>query len=133
MASRNSSPSSLRRTEFLFRKAEVGHIHTGGVVDIPFARPIHDALLAEGLAEEHRWVPNSGWITFRIRSEQDFDHVLWLMRLSYLRYALKSATEPRKLFEQESEGLRLNPRFKSLIEPFVSKTAKQVSAEPISA
>ena len=126
-------PHRFGGREFLFRKAEVGHIHIGGVVDIPFTRPIHDALLAEGLAEEHRWVPNSGWITFRIRSEQDFDHVLWLMRLSYLRYALKSATEPRKLFEQESEGLRLNPRFKSLIEPFVPKTAKQVSAEPISA
>jgi Family of unknown function (DUF5519) len=85
------------------------------------------------LAEEHLWVPNAGWITFRIRSEQDFDRALWLIRLSYLRYALKSATEPRKLFEQESEGLRLNPRFKSLIEPFVPKTGKQVSVDPISA
>src|SRR5213080_1043036 len=82
----------------LFRKAEVGHIHIGGIVDIPFTRPIHDALLAEGLAEEHRWVPNSGWITFRIRADHDLKHALWLMRLSYLRYALKSATEPRKLF-----------------------------------
>ena len=40
--------------EFLFGKAEVGHIHLGGVVDIPFTRPIHDALLAEGLVEKHR-------------------------------------------------------------------------------
>jgi Family of unknown function (DUF5519) len=119
--------------EFRFGDAEVGHVHTNGVVDIPFPRSVRDALLEDRLAEEHHWVPNSGWITFRIRSEQDFDHALWLMRLSYLRYALKSATEPRKLFEQESEGLRLNPRFKSLIEPFVPKTAKQVSAEPISA
>jgi hypothetical protein len=89
--------------------------------------------LADGLAEEHHWVPNSGWITFRIRSERDFDHAMWLMRLSYLRYALKLVTDPRKLFEQESEELRLNPRFKSLIEPFVPKTAKQGSAESLSA
>ena len=66
----------------------VGHIHPGVVVDIPFPRSIRDALLADGLAEEHRWVPNSGWITFRISSEQDFKHGLWLMRLSYLRYSL---------------------------------------------
>jgi len=126
-------PHRFGGREFLFRKAEIGHVHTGGVVDIPFTRPIHDALLAEGLAEEHRWVPNSGWITFRIRADHDLKHALWLMRLSYLRYALKSATEPRRLFELESEGLRLNPRFKSLIEPFVPKTAKQISAESISA
>jgi hypothetical protein len=28
--------------EFLFGKAEIGHVHTGGVVDIPFPRPIRD-------------------------------------------------------------------------------------------
>jgi hypothetical protein len=71
--------------EFLFGKAEVGHIHLGGVVDIPFTRPIHDALLEERLAENHHWVPNSGWISFRVRNKQDYEHALWLMRLSYLR------------------------------------------------
>src|ERR1700687_5845663 len=75
--------------EFRFGNAEVGHTHTGGVVDIPFPRSIRDALLEEGLAEEHRWVPNSGWITFCVRSEDDLEHALWLMGLSYLRYALK--------------------------------------------
>jgi hypothetical protein len=126
-------PHRFGGTEFLFGAAEVGHAHANGIVDIPFPRPIHDMLLAESLAEEHRWVPNSGWITFRIRSEQDIDHALWLMRLSYLRYALKEAAEPRTSFEQESEELRLSPRFKSLLEPFVPKKAKQVSAEPLPA
>ena len=119
--------------EFLFGKAEVGHVHFGGAVDIPFTRPIGDALLAEALAEEHRWVPNSGWITFRIRSEQDFKHALWLMRLSYLRYLLKTTDEPRNLFEQESEQLRLSSRFKSLPGPFVPKNATVVSADPLPA
>ena len=108
-------------------------MHTGGIVDIPFPRSIHDALLAKGLAQEHRWVPNSGWITFRIRSEKDLKHALWLMRLSYLRYALKRAADPRELFEQESKQLCLSPQFKSLLEPFVPKTANRVSAEPLSA
>jgi len=117
--------------EFLFDKAEVGHMHTGGVVDIPFPRTLRDALLANGLAEEHHWVPNSGWITFHVRSEGDLSHVVWLMRLSYLRYALKTATDPRQLFEQESEHLRLSLQFKSLLEPFVPKTANHVYAEPL--
>jgi luciferase-like monooxygenase len=126
-------PHRFGGREFQFGSAEVGHVHTGGIVDIPFPRSIHEALLTENLAEEHRWVPNSGWITFRIRSEEDLNHALWLMRLSYLRYALKKATDPRELFEQESEQLRLNPQFKSLLGPFVPKTANHVAAEPLPA
>ena len=126
-------PHRFGGREFLFGAAEVGHTHTNGIVDIPFTRPVHDVLLAEGLAEQHRWVPNSGWITFRIRSEQDISHALWLMRLSYLRYALKEATDPRRLFEQESEELRLSPLFKSLLEPFVPKNAAALSAQPLPA
>ena len=126
-------PHRFAGREFRFLSAELGHVHTGGIVDIPFPRSIHDALLAEGLAQEHRWVPNSGWITFRIRSEKDLRHALWLMRLSYLRYALKRAADPRELFEQESKQLCLSPQFKSLLEPFVPKTANRVSAEPLSA
>jgi hypothetical protein len=126
-------PHRFGGREFLFGAAEVGHVHANEIVDIPFTRPIHDALLAEGLAEQHRWVPDSGWITFRIRSEQDIAHALWLMRLSYLRYALKEATDPRRLFEQESEELRLSPRFKSLLEPFVPKNTPTVSAQPLPA
>ncbi|HYW40234.1 MAG TPA: luciferase family protein [Terriglobales bacterium] len=126
-------PHRFGGREFCLRSAEVGHVHTNGIVDIPFPRSIRDALLADDLAEEHHWVPNSGWITFRMRSAEDLSHALWLMRLSYLRYVLKAAADPRKVFEQESEQLHLSPRFKSLLEPFVPKTAKQVSAEPIPA
>jgi hypothetical protein len=121
-------PHRFGGKEFRFKSAEVGHVHMGGVVDIPFPRAVRDALLAEGLAAEHRWVPNSGWITFQIRSDEDFKHALWLMRLSYLRYALKSASDPRGLLEQETEALQLSPRFRSLLEPFVRKTAEPLSA-----
>ena len=125
-------PHRFGGREFRFGKAEVGHAHTGGIVDIPFPRPIHDALLAEGLAEEHRWVPDSGWITFRIRREEDVRHALWLLRLSYLRYALKTVSEPRQFLEQESEQLRLSPRYSVLLEAFVPRTAKPLCCAPLS-
>jgi hypothetical protein len=126
-------PHRFGSREFRFGDAEVGHIHTGGVVDIPFPRSIRDAVLEEGLAEEHRWVPNSGWITFRVRSEGDLKHALWLMGLSYLRYALKISADPRRLLEQESERLQLSSQFKFLLERFVPKTANQSTSEPLSA
>jgi hypothetical protein len=125
-------PHRFGGREFQFGDAEVGHVHANGVVDIPLPRSIHDALLADGLAEEHHWVPNSGWITFQMRREEDVNHALWLMRLSYLRYTVKNAADPQKLFERESEELRLGPQVKSLLEPFIPKTAHRVSAEPLS-
>ncbi|HXY11632.1 MAG TPA: luciferase family protein [Terriglobales bacterium] len=126
-------PHRLGGKEFRCGNAEVGHVHRDGVVDIPFPRSVRDALLAEGLAEGHPWVPNSGWVSFRIRGEQDLKHALWLLRLSLLRYLLKTSTDPHKLLEKESKELPLSPHFQSLLAPFVPKTVGQVSAEPLSA
>jgi hypothetical protein len=111
--------------EFRFANAEVGHVHYGGIVDIPFPRSVRDELLKEGLAEEHRWVPNSGWVTFRVRSDRDLQHAVWLMRFSYFRYALKTAPDPRQLFAEASRELQLTARFKSLLEQFVPLTKVQ--------
>jgi hypothetical protein len=116
-------PHRFGGSEFHIGKAEIGHVHTGGVVDIPFPRSVRDALLTAGLAQEHRWVPNSGWITFQIRGETDFKHAVWLMRLSYLRYVLKTASDPRRVLDEYSEELQLSPQFKSLLEPFVPRSA----------
>jgi hypothetical protein len=115
--------------EFRFGSAEVGHVHEGGIVDIPFPRSVRDALLAEGLAKEHRWVPNSGWITFRVRSEADFNHAVWLLRLSYLRYAMKAAPDPRELLDQQSQELDLSPHFRSLLKTLLPVKPTRVSIE----
>jgi len=122
-------PHCFGGTEFRFGNAELGHVYVGGVVDIPFPRPVRDALLAEGLAEKHHWVPNSGWTTFRIRREEDFKHALWLLRLSYLRYTLKTASDPRGLLEHESEELGLSSKFRSLLEPFVPLAENHLACE----
>ncbi len=47
--------------------------------------------------------------------------------MSCLRYALKSACDPRKMFEREIEELHLSLRFRSLLQLFVPKTAEQVA------
>jgi hypothetical protein len=112
----SANPHRFGGTEFRFKAAEIGHIHPGGIVDIPFPRSVRDALLAEGLAHEHRWVPNSGWVTFQVRGEDDFAHALWLMRLSYLRYMLKTSNVPLRYLDDQSKELQLTPQLKSLFE-----------------
>ena len=126
-------PHRFGGTEFRFGRAEVGHVHTGGVVDIPFPRSIRDALLDEGLAEEHHWVPNSGWVTFRIHGAQGLRHAIWLLRLSYLRYALKTNSNPEELLQKTTDEMHLNPRFAQLLRQFLPRPAIAVATEPISA
>jgi hypothetical protein len=112
-------PHRFGGSEFCFGNAEIGHLHPNGILDIPMPRGIHDLLLREGLAEQHRWLPDSGWITFHIRTGKELKHALWLARISYLRYALKTSENPSVLFEQESESLQLNASFAGLLEKFV--------------
>lgn len=112
-------PHRFGGREFRMGSAEVGHVHEGGVVDIPFPRAVRDVLVAEGMASEHHWVPDSGWVTFHMRTEQDLRHALRLMRLSYLRYALKTAADPHKMIQREIEDLRLSPALASLMENLV--------------
>ena len=114
-------PHRFGGTEFGYKRAEVGHVHTGGIVDIPFPRPVRDALLAEGLAEKHHWVPASSWVTLRIRGEHDLIHALWLLRLSYLRYALKTDSNPETLFREATNELHLSPRFALLLRHFLPR------------
>ena len=117
------APHRFGGREFLFEKAEIGHVHFWGDVDIPFPCTIHDVLLAGQLAQRHRWLPDSGWITFHISNSTDLDHALWLMRLSWLRYAIKSSSDPALTLQRESESLHLDPSLSSLFSQFAPKYA----------
>ncbi len=40
-------------------------------------------MLKEGKADPHRFAPQAGWVTFRIRSERDVEAAKELIRLAY--------------------------------------------------
>jgi len=115
----SAEPHRFGGRGFRLGKIEVGHMHNDGAVEVSFPRSFRDQLLKEGLAEKHRFVPDSGWVTFDVRKEGDIQHAAWLLRLSYLRFALKAVPDPGKRFEQESERLRLTPQFRALLARFV--------------
>lgn len=53
-------------------RGTIGHVHMGSrVVDVLFTRAIRDQLLRENLAEQHRYQPNSGWVTWRLKLSDD--------------------------------------------------------------
>ncbi len=84
-----SNPHRFGGLEFNLGTVEIGHIHSNGMVDIPFNTKIRTQLLAEKRAEPHHLLPETGWITFYIRSDADVEQALWLFRLSYLFYATR--------------------------------------------
>lgn len=59
--------------EFIWNGNEIGHVHYNGDLDILFNKRTRDELLAAGRVEEHKWVPNSGWTTFVLRSDADLN------------------------------------------------------------
>jgi hypothetical protein len=77
------APHRFGGTEFRFGRGEIGHVHPGGLVDVPFPRPVRDRLVASGRARPHHVLPESGWVSFRIRSDEDVAAALELLRLSY--------------------------------------------------
>jgi hypothetical protein len=81
----SSGPHRFGGVEFKLGRRELGHLHGDRFADLPFPRRIHDELIAAGRAEPHHAVPESGWVTVRIREDGDADSVIELFRLAYER------------------------------------------------
>ncbi len=69
--------------EFRLGKRELGHLHGDSLLDVPFPRSVRNELVASGRTEEHHIMPESGWVSFRIRSQADVDQAIVLLRRSY--------------------------------------------------
>lgn len=112
----STEPHRFGGIEFRFGKAEVGHIHGNGMLDIPFPLTIRSHLLAENVVSKHHVLPDSGWVTFMVRSENDVKCALWLLKLSYLRYALKGGSIDDPQVQQELRDLNPSPPLRAVLE-----------------
>jgi hypothetical protein len=59
------------------------HIHGSGHCDIRLSKTDQARILAEGKARPHRWAPTAGYVTFKVRKENDLDPALELIRISH--------------------------------------------------
>jgi hypothetical protein len=84
-------PHRFGGTEFRLGRREIGHMHGGRLVDIPFPRRVRDELIAAGRAQPHHVLPDSGWISFWIRGDEDLPAAIELLRMSYERAAAQRA------------------------------------------
>ncbi len=76
-------PHRFGGVEYVLGRREIGHIHGDYQVDIPFPRRVREELVAKGEVERHHVLPDSGWITFRIRQAADVEQAIALLQKSY--------------------------------------------------
>lgn len=80
-----SIPHRFGGLEFRVDRREIGHVHPNGMLDVPFPVRVRRDVVAAGRAEAHHMLPNTGWVTFRIRTEHDLPAAVALLRMNYLR------------------------------------------------
>ena len=89
-------PHRFGGTEWVLGKREIGHIHGDALVDIPFPKRVRDEVVAGGEAERHHVLPESGWVSVWLRTEEDVARATRLLRRSYeLAVSQKERMEAR--------------------------------------
>lgn len=78
-------PATHGTIGFRVHRREIGHVHASGVADLPFSVRMRRQLVSAGRATAHRTLPHSGWVSFRLRSENDVPAAVALFRLNYER------------------------------------------------
>lgn len=79
----SSRPHRFGGIEFRLGKRELGHLHGDVLLDIPFPRKMRDELIESGRVLPHHILPESGWVSFYIRREEDIDEAIRLLTLSF--------------------------------------------------
>jgi Family of unknown function (DUF5519) len=80
-----AAPHRFGGLEFNLGKRELGHLHGDRLADLPFPRRLRDELVESGRAKPHHVLPDTGWVSFWIESEDDVPRAVELFRMSYER------------------------------------------------
>jgi hypothetical protein len=81
----STMPHRFGGREFRVGRRELGHLHGGTLLDLPFPVQIRRRLVDDGRASVHHILPDSGWVSFYIRESEDIPRAIALLRLNYER------------------------------------------------
>ena len=76
-------PHRFGGVEYVIGKREIGHVHGDHLVDIPFPKKVRDEIVAAGRALPHHILPETGWVSFYLRQEDDVEKAIALLNKSY--------------------------------------------------
>ena len=95
-----SQPHRFGGVEYVIGKREVGHIHGDHLVDIPFPKKVRDEIVAAGRAQPHHILPETGWVSFYIRVDEDVEKAIALLHESY---QIAQKQKPRTIEVQDEQ------------------------------
>ena len=78
-------PHRFGGVEFHVNQHEIGHLHGDRLADLPFPVRLRRELVAAGQASPHHILPDTGWVSYYIRSAADVPGAIELFRLNYDR------------------------------------------------
>jgi len=68
--------------EFRYKKKEIAHMHSNGLLDIYFPQRISGLLIDQCWCGRHHVYPASGWTSFYLKSDTDLNRCIQLIRWS---------------------------------------------------
>jgi hypothetical protein len=88
-------PHRFGGVEFQVNGHEIGHLHGDRLADLPFPVRVRRELVADGRASPHHILPDTGWVSYYMRSMDDLAGAIALFRLNYERLTgrIAGATE----------------------------------------
>jgi hypothetical protein len=98
----STHPHRFGGVEFQAGGRELGHLHGDRLADLLLPKAVHDRVISEGTAQPHHVLPDSNWVSVYLRSSQDVQTVIDLLRSAYDR-AMQHPLRTRKS-EQSHDG-----------------------------
>src|SRR5437870_13409752 len=82
-------PHRFGGLEYRFGRKEMGHVHGDRLADLPLPRKLHDEVIADGRAQPHHVLPDTGWVRIWMGGPDDAANGIELLRMQYDRYVEK--------------------------------------------
>ena len=85
-------PHRFGGIEYRYGRKELGHVHGDRLADLPLPRKLRDEVIADGRAQPHHVLPQTGWVSCWMSGPDDSSGVIELFRIQYERYLASAAT-----------------------------------------
>ncbi len=97
-------PHRFGGVEFRVRGHEIGHLHGSRLADLSFPIRMRKELVAEGKAEPHHLLPQTGWVSYYPHGPEDVPAVIDLFRLNYEHLVQRGEKKAQKVTAEATTG-----------------------------
>jgi hypothetical protein len=126
------APHSGRAVAFRLDEAVIGVLHHDGLLEVPVPMPVRTVLIEEGFAAPHDARPGTDWVAAQLRTAEDVDATVLLLRLSYLYRRLLRSQDAATLhrIRREVEQYALPDALSTIYDTMLAKRVDAAASLP---